>query len=266
MEPLHNSTSNNGTQRPPSLRSEQRSPIINDIGRALQEWYSHITDKGITIRALGIGSALGIVLCPVNVFYGLKVGRPAPFTIPAIIATKALVPSLTQPEHFVATIVASTVSFIAMPAGLIGVIPALQYLVLPKEGEDARLQAGWFQLVLWAFALCLPGPLLATILRKPFLEYGKLPFTFAETIASQIAACHGGTNSSTNPGTPEANSGEISCRDTTESEQNHANPERQSHGWMALVRQLAGPVVLAVILVVGFTSVSIDGPMWGNDV
>jgi hypothetical protein len=32
------------------------------------------------------------------------------------------------------------------------------------------------------------------------------------------------------------------------------------------MRQLAGPVVLAVILVVGFTSVSIDGPMWGNDV
>ena len=145
-----------------------------------------------TLRGLTIGLVLGTIICFINIYFGLKTGRVTGFPLAiAYIANniaRQFGPPLSVPENVFVVAVATAMAAMPMTAALVGVVPALEYLVGPEDGGP--LKVSWFCLLIWSAGVCVFGPILAMACSRYFLIFKDLPFPPGTATAILIERIH----------------------------------------------------------------------------
>jgi uncharacterized oligopeptide transporter (OPT) family protein len=148
----------------------------------------------LTLRGVVLGLIMGTIICPTNLYFGLQTGHVTGFPMAVAAISKGVCEALRMKESLrieenaVVVAVSTTVGDMPMVAALVGVIPALEYLMEPEDGGP--LDLSFFQLLGWALGLCFFGPLLAMKLRELFVVHLKLPFPWAQATVSVLRECH----------------------------------------------------------------------------
>jgi hypothetical protein len=138
------------------------------------------------------GLFIGTFTCIANTYFGLQTGRsnglPLATAVLANWVSAILRKSLSMADNVFVVTVATSVAAMPIVAGLIGVIPALEYLAA-EDGYEA-LKATWAQLVAWAIGICLPGPFLSRLLQQNSGILKSLPFPNGTALALVIRKYH----------------------------------------------------------------------------
>lgn len=157
-----------------------------------------------TFRALAIGLVLGTIICPMNIYFGLKTGRVTGFPLATALIANFIAcrfgPPLSLQENIFVVAVATALAAMPITAALVGVIPALEYLVVPQE--RGPLEISWFRLLIWSVGVCVFGPFLAVCISRHFAVLKELPFPPGTATAILIKRLHAkstGQNTSTRP-------------------------------------------------------------------
>lgn len=138
------------------------------------------------------GLFIGTFTCIANTYFGLQAGRsnglPLATAVLANWMSAILHKPLSMSDNVFVVTVATSVAAMPIVAGLIGVIPALEYLAA-ENGYEA-LKATWAQLVAWAIGICLPGPFLSRLLQPNSGILKSLPFPNGTALALVIRKYH----------------------------------------------------------------------------
>lgn len=94
----------------------------------------------------------------------------------------------TPQENALVQTVAGALSGMPMTAGLAGLIPALEFLVLPSEHGPLSFSLG--RLYIWALGISLTGHVFALLLKNHFIIREKLRFPTATATAALIGVLH----------------------------------------------------------------------------
>ncbi|KAK0627433.1 OPT oligopeptide transporter protein-domain-containing protein [Immersiella caudata] len=150
----------------------------------------------ISLRALAAGLFIGLLINLSNTYYGLRVNvanqMPMVSTLFGFISVRLFSRYLTAPitpdEKVLLLSVSTAVECMPVTAGLVGIIPALEYLVTPDEGGPLRLSLG--SLMLWSAGLCFFGLIFAVLLHQQLVIGEKLPWPGARATAQLIRTLH----------------------------------------------------------------------------
>ena len=152
--------------------------------------------RGLSIRGVLAGLLLGFSVSISNIYFGLQIGFTSTmslnssllgFGIFKLLSNHLRLP-FTPQENVVVQTVAGAVGCMPATAALIGVIPALEFLLTPNE--HGPLHFTYVQLSTWSIALCLPGLVWAMMLRRQFIIEEKLPWPGAVATATMISVLH----------------------------------------------------------------------------
>ncbi|RHZ68078.1 hypothetical protein CDV55_107961 [Aspergillus turcosus] len=153
-------------------------------------------DRGFTLRAIISGLLVGVLISVSNTYYGLRVGSGsrmymvsgllgfAGFKVLSRYTTRALHPE----ENVLIISVATATGCMPLTAGLIGAIPAIEYLIGPSE--NGPLVKGLGSLTLWSIGLCFFGIVFTALLREQFVEREPLPWPGARAASQLIRTLH----------------------------------------------------------------------------
>lgn len=109
------------------------------------------------------------------------------FVIFKFLATRLEFPFSPVENVLVQTVVGAT-GCMPATAGLLSVIPALEYIVGPEDNGPLKLR--WSQLLIWSLGLCFFGLVWAMILRTQFVVRAHLPFPGAKATTALIRVLH----------------------------------------------------------------------------
>ncbi|KAF2149355.1 oligopeptide transporter-like protein [Myriangium duriaei CBS 260.36] len=158
--------------------------------------------QNFTLRSLLVGAAIGIVIAFSNTYFGLQTGWISGMAMPSALigfawfkATSRLLSyPFTPVENVLVQTVAGSVGTMPLGCGFVGVIPALEFLLKPKETPDGRtgLELPLGKLIVWALGICFFGVVFAVPLRKEVIIREKLKFPSGTATALMIGVLHGG--------------------------------------------------------------------------
>jgi OPT family oligopeptide transporter len=134
--------------------------------------------SGLSYRAMGLGIAIGTLLCFSNTFFGLQTGWVTMaslqsallsfLTIELLGRLDARTAPLTIAEHVLLVTISTASATMPLAAGFVGIIPALRILQARGEGmpsaSDLPLQTPGAQLA-WSLSVCFLGVFVAVPLR-----------------------------------------------------------------------------------------------------
>jgi uncharacterized oligopeptide transporter (OPT) family protein len=131
-----------------------------------------VEGQHLTPRAVIVGLVLGTLACFSNSYFGLQTGwismMNLPLSLLGFAVFKAFSKQLSYPfspvENVLVQTVAVAVGTMPLAAGLVGIIPALEKLLLPEEGGP--LQLSWGMLVIWSLGVAFFGVFFAVPLRR----------------------------------------------------------------------------------------------------
>lgn len=131
-----------------------------------------VEGQHLTPRAVLVGLLIGTLACFSNSYFGLQTGwismMNLPLSLLGFAVFKALGKHLQYPfspvENVLVQTVAVAVGTMPLAAGLVGVIPALEKLLLPREGGP--LELSWGKLVVWSIGVAFFGVVFAVPLRR----------------------------------------------------------------------------------------------------
>ena len=131
-----------------------------------------VEDQHLTLRGVIVGLLIGSLACCSNSYFGLQTGwismMNLPLSLLGFAIFKSLSKSLKTPfsavENVLVQTVAVAVGTMPLAAGLVGIIPALEKLLLPQEGGPLSLS--WGQLVVWSIGIAFFGVFFAVPLRR----------------------------------------------------------------------------------------------------
>lgn len=157
----------------------------------------------LTFRAVLAGLVIGVSVSVSNIYFGLQIGFSSQMSMQSSllgfavfkVASKHLRLPFTPQENVLIQTVAGAVGCMPVTAGLIGVVPALEFLLAPAE--LGPLHFSYFQLLSWSIALCLFGLIWAMMLRRQFIVEEKLPWPGSVATATMISVLHANEKSST---------------------------------------------------------------------
>lgn len=196
------------------------------------EFLAKMSDQPqFTLRALVLGSVIGILIAFSNTYFGLQTGWISGMAMPSALigfayfkGLRALISRLGGPlksmgfgegfsevENVLVQTVAGSVGTMPLGCGFVGVVPALEFLLKPEEtpkssshdvemlallaeGEETggiHLPMG--KLLIWALGLCFFGVVIAVPLRKEVIVREKLKFPSGTATALMIGVLHGGS-------------------------------------------------------------------------
>ncbi|KJY01773.1 OPT oligopeptide transporter like protein [Zymoseptoria brevis] len=181
-----------------------------------------------TLRALLLGLVIGVLIAFSNTYFGLQTGWISGMAMPSALigfayfkGLRTFADSLGGPfkrfdigagfsevENVLVQTVAGSVGTMPLGCGMVGVVPALEFLLNPSEVPDQGdpssvtglvaadtkngIHLPLFKLVLWALGLCFFGVLFAVPLRKEVIIREKLKFPSGTATALMIGVLHGG--------------------------------------------------------------------------
>ncbi|GAP92893.1 putative OPT superfamily oligopeptide transporter [Rosellinia necatrix] len=176
----------------PLLRGGDGDDVRGDEQREEEEGRPQVTPR-TSIPSLAIGTAFGVLVCLSNIHFGLQTGYVNIMQIQTAFggfAALRLVGRYTRAaygtsESILAQTVASAAGAMPAGAGLIGVVPALEYLVPePVRPSAARLCA-------WSAGVSAFGLVLAYLLRERVILRENLRFPTGTASALMLGVLHG---------------------------------------------------------------------------
>jgi uncharacterized oligopeptide transporter (OPT) family protein len=131
-----------------------------------------VEGQHLTPRAVAVGLVIGTLACFSNSYFGLQTGwismMNLPLSLLGFAVFKAMNKHLSYPfspvENVLVQTVAVAVGTMPLAAGLVGVIPALEKLLLPREGGPLNLN--WGSLIIWSVGVAFFGVFFAVPLRR----------------------------------------------------------------------------------------------------
>ncbi|KAK7948354.1 uncharacterized protein PG986_009240 [Apiospora aurea] len=179
--------------RPPS---QQRHPaptttMAPPVAKVLPE------GRHFTARGVGVGLAVGLVICFSNMYFGLQSGWVSMMTMPASLMGfgmfRVLAPHLKFPfspvENVLVQSVAGGMAIMPLGCGFVGVMPALNYLL--SEEEQGPVFLPMWKLIVWSLGLCYFGVVFAVPLRRQVIIREQLKFPSGFSTAVLIGVLHG---------------------------------------------------------------------------
>lgn len=184
---------------------EQGKPLalgLEAVGElSEEEWYKQAYRGGaaqLTVRAIVMGSALGIPLAFMNLYVGLKTGWHLGVTITACILSFSIWGFLmrtgiakTPMTILENNCMASTASAAGYATGgtMVSAIPALLMLsVSPQRPEGTHLP--WAVLAAWTFFLALLGTVLAIPMKRNMINQERLRFPTGTAAATTLKSLY----------------------------------------------------------------------------
>lgn len=174
--------------------------------------------QSFTPRSLLMGLAIGTLITFSNTYFGLQTGWISSMAMPSSLIGFAVFKSLSRHlsfpfspvENVLIQTVAGAVGTMPLGCGFVGVIPALEFLLREKDGEDnalaeaagggglehgasGPLRLGLWKLILWSLGVCMFGVVFAVPLRKEVIIREKLRFPSGMATALMIRVLHGGS-------------------------------------------------------------------------
>lgn len=101
---------------------------------------------------------------------------------------KKLASPFTAAENAVIVTIAGSLGTMPFTAGLVGVVPALEFLTTPEQNGLLRLNL--WQLGVWSIGISILGVVTALPLRNYFLIQERLRFPFGTSAATLIGLLH----------------------------------------------------------------------------
>lgn len=155
-----------------------------------------LAGQSFTWRSVAIGLIIGILVCLTNIHFGLQTGYINIMQMPSALIGFGVFQMLRKhvqlpfspEENVLIQTVASSVGAMPATAGLVGVIPALEYLVAPADGGPVKLTLP--HLLAWSAGVSAFGLVFAMILRKRIILYEKLRFPTGTATALLINVLH----------------------------------------------------------------------------
>ena len=126
-----------------------------------------IHGQNFTARAVLVGLLVGTVICSANIYFGLQTGWVSVMSMPASlmgfgvfrILRKHLTFPFTPVENVVLQSVAGGMGIMPLGCGLVGVIPAMEFLL--EEREMGPISLSMWNLIIWSLGLCYFGVVFA---------------------------------------------------------------------------------------------------------
>ena len=164
--------------------------------------------QSFTSRSLILGLVIGTLITFSNTYFGLQTGWISSMAMPSSLigfsVFKGLSKHLSFPftpiENVLVQTVAGAVGTMPLGCGFVGVIPALQFLLMDGEdgpagdggaGEGGPLELNFWKLCIWSLGVCLFGVVFAVPLRKEVIIREKLKFPSGTASALMIRVLHG---------------------------------------------------------------------------
>lgn len=152
--------------------------------------------RSFTWRALIVGLLVGILINLCNTYYGLQTGSGAQLpTVSALLGylvigafAKFNFAPLSKAENVLIVSAATASGCMPATAGFTSVIPALEYVLGPKDGGPFRL--GWLDMITWSLGLSFFGILFTVLLRDRLISPTIWPWPGATASANVINALH----------------------------------------------------------------------------
>ncbi|GIK02045.1 hypothetical protein Aspvir_006088 [Aspergillus viridinutans] len=173
------------------------SPSAGDDSEFLHSSRGPHSSQNFTWRALIVGLLVGILINLCNTYYGLQTGAGAQLpTVSALLGylvinsfAKFNLAPLSKAENVLIVSAATATGCMPGTAGFTEVIPALEYVLGPKEGGPVKM--GWMNMVIWSLGLSFFGILFAALLRDRLIFPKVWPWPGATASANVINALHG---------------------------------------------------------------------------
>lgn len=126
-----------------------------------------IDGHSFTARGLGVGLAIGLLLACTNISMGLQSGWVSSMTMPASLmgfgffklVSRHLKFPFSPVENVLVQTVAGSMGIMPLGCGLVGVVPAMTYLL--KKDENGPIDLSLWQLVVWSLGVCYFGVVFA---------------------------------------------------------------------------------------------------------
>ena len=159
---------------------------------------SPLDGTNFTFRGVAMGTAIGIIICFSNTYFGLQTGWVSGMAMPASLigfaAFKALSRHLALPftpvENVLVQTVAGAVGTMPLGLGFVGVMPSLEFLL--KRSEGAPFDLSLWRLIVWGIGLCFFGVVFGVPLRRQVIIRERLKFPSGTATALMISVLHGG--------------------------------------------------------------------------
>jgi len=153
--------------------------------------------QNFTVRGILVGLTVGLVICFSNMYFGLQTGWISSMSMPASLIGFAFFKTLskhldlpfTPVENVLVQSVAGSMGTMPLGCGLVGVMPALNYMLKPEEQGPIVLSL--WKLILWSLGLCFFGVVFAVPLRKQVIIKERLKFPSGTATALMIGVLHG---------------------------------------------------------------------------
>lgn len=146
---------------------------------------------GAAISLTTAGLCIGTLVLCANFQFGLQTGWVSMMSMPAALLGfawfKTLQAALTPQENVYIQSVAIAVGTGPLSFGLVGAIPAVQYLLTEDEGRTTFTVT---QLVLWSLAIGYMGIFTAVLLRETIMRNPVLKFPSGSAAAALIGTLH----------------------------------------------------------------------------
>ncbi|KAF2240748.1 OPT superfamily oligopeptide transporter [Trematosphaeria pertusa] len=152
--------------------------------------------RSFTLRAIMSGLLIGLLINVSNTYYGLRVGSGSGMSMVSALMgftgfrlfSRYTTTRFGAAENVLLVSVATATGCMPFTAGLIGAIPALEFLIGPDE--NGPLREGFGSLLVWTVGLCFFGIVFAAMLRGHFIERERLPWPGASATAHLINTLH----------------------------------------------------------------------------
>lgn len=156
------------SRRPTSPDTDTRQPgDVHGVDPTILKEPLSIEGHSFTVRGVGVGLAIGLVLACTNISMGLQSGWISTMTMPASLmgfgffrlVSRHLKFPFSPVENVLVQTVAGSMGIMPLGCGLVGVVPAMNFLL--TKDENGPLNLDLWQLVIWSLGVCYFGVLFA---------------------------------------------------------------------------------------------------------
>ncbi|KAI6249362.1 hypothetical protein HI914_02846 [Erysiphe necator] len=184
---------------PHELDSHQEHSSIQENTAELRQEFLNIQAQdaqNFTLRGVLVGLMVGSITCFSNMYFGLQSGWVSPMTMPSalmgFVFFKSISKHLDMPfspvENVLIQSVAGGMGTMPLGCGLIGIMPALNFM-LTSEEQGPIILSLW-KLIVWSLGICFFGVVFAVPLRKQVIVREKLKFPSGTATAIMIETLH----------------------------------------------------------------------------
>ena len=154
-------------------------------------------EQHFTIRGVLVGLGIGALIAMSNMYFGLQTGWVSGMAMPAAllgfsafrIVARCISLPFTPVENVLVQTVAGSLGTMPLGCGLIGILPALNFLLAPEENGPLVLST--WKLMVFSVGICFFGVGFGWLLRKEVIIREKLKFPSGTATALLIGVLHG---------------------------------------------------------------------------